>query len=128
MRLATAVALLLAACNGEQQPSTTAAAVAVAEPPRFDEPHLAAGREVWLGTCKGCHDIGVAGAPKLGDAVAWEPRIAKGTATLHAHALEGYFGPSGTMMPPRGGNDRLSDAQVIAAVDYMVAASTIAGP
>lgn len=42
---------------------------------------------------------------------------------LHAHALEGFFGTAGTMMPPRGGNAALTDAQVVAAVDYMVAAS-----
>jgi cytochrome c5 len=122
MRAGLAAVLLLAACQGGT-PAPPAPAAAAAQPPQFDDPHLAAGRDVWIGTCKGCHDIGVAGAPKLGDAAAWAPRIANGTQTLYAHALQGYFGPGGTMMPPRGGNDRLSDANVIAAVDYMIAAS-----
>ena len=29
-------------------------------------------------SCKVCHATGAAGAPKVGDAAAWEPRLAKG--------------------------------------------------
>ena len=36
-------------------------------------------------------------------------------------ALGGLTGPMGTQMPPRGGNDRLDNDQVRAAVDYMLA-------
>lgn len=122
MRAVLIAVLLVAACQ-RGTPAPPPAATAAVQPPQFDDPHLAAGRAVWIGTCKGCHDIGVAGAPKLGDADAWAPRIAKGMQTLYAHALQGYFGPGGTMMPARGGNDRLSDQDVTAAVDYMVAAS-----
>ena len=44
-------------------------------------------------------------------------------AVLHEHAINGHFGPKGTMMPPRGGNDALTDDEVKSAVNYMVAAS-----
>ena len=55
--------------------------------------------------CMACHGAGVAGAPKIGDAAAWGPRIAKGADTLHKHAIEGFQGQAG-FMPPKGGRDR----------------------
>ena len=55
------------------------------------------------------------------DRKAWAPRLAKGTQALYASALGGLTGPRGTQMPPRGGNDKLSDDEVKAAVDYMAA-------
>jgi cytochrome c5 len=79
---------------------------------------LAMGKTVYSQTCVACHGAGVAGAPKFGDKAAWAPRIAKGKATLYDHALHGFQGQAGTM-PPRGGSSD-TDAQVKAAVDYMV--------
>ena len=58
---------------------------------------------------------GVAGAPKLGDIAGWAPRIAQGADTLFEHATKGFKG-----MPPRGGSSQLTDADVTAAIDYMV--------
>jgi len=81
------------------------------------------GREVWTGTCQLCHAEPATGAPQIGDAEAWAPRIAKGKATLYTHALEGFTGAMGDEMPARGANDDLSDDEVKAAVDYMVAAA-----
>lgn len=74
------------------------------------------GKSVFEGNCIACHGSGVAGAPKLGDAAAWAPRIKTGTAALHQSALKGKGG-----MPAKGGNPKLSDADVKAAVDFMVA-------
>jgi len=51
----------------------------------------------------------------------WAPRIAQGTSTLYEHALKGFQGKTG-MMPPKGGSTA-PDADVKAAVDYMVAAA-----
>lgn len=96
-----------------------AAGPADAEFPVFDDPQLTRGRAVWLGTCKACHATGFADAPSVRDKEAWQPRLAKGKETLYQHALQGFFGPMGTMMPPRGGNDRLTDEEVKSAVDYM---------
>ncbi|MCI0466838.1 MAG: c-type cytochrome [Beijerinckiaceae bacterium] len=76
------------------------------------------GKAVYDGSCFACHTSGLAGAPKLGDKVAWEPRIAQGMETLVAHAIQGFQGAGG-MMPPKGGRDDLADADVKAAVMYM---------
>ena len=76
------------------------------------------GEEVFNSLCTACHAAGVAGAPKVGDAGAWGPRIAQGEATLFKHALEGFTGKSGTM-PSKGGNPALSDLEVERAVVFM---------
>lgn len=73
------------------------------------------GKSTYDKTCSVCHATGVANAPKFGDKAAWKDRIAKGMDTLHKHALTGF-----NAMPPKGGNMALSDADVKAAVDYMV--------
>lgn len=91
--------------------------------PEFDAPELQLGRALWLENCQACHASGLAGAPRIGDRVAWEPRIHQGLPTLFEHALKGFAGPSGTEMPARGGNAKLSDAAVKAAVRCMVGAS-----
>jgi cytochrome c5 len=78
------------------------------------------GKEIFGQLCTSCHTAGVAGAPKVGDKAAWAPRIAEGLATLIKHATEGYHGPDGNFMPPKGGNPALNDAQVKAAVTWMV--------
>lgn len=83
---------------------------------------LAKGEDVYKKTCSVCHAAGVAGAPKLGDKADWQPRIAQGNAVLYGHAIKGFTGAKG-MMPPKGGNLALSDADVQAAIDYMVAQS-----
>ncbi len=78
------------------------------------------GQDTYGKACVVCHGAGVAGAPKLGDKGDWGPRIAQGNDMLYEHALKGYTGKKG-MMPPKGGNTALADADVKAAVDYMVA-------
>ncbi len=80
------------------------------------------GEEVYNMACVACHGAGVAGAPKYSDKAAWSPRIAKGTDTLHEHALKGFQGTAG-IMPIKGGRVDLSDKSIINAVDYMVAGS-----
>lgn len=71
--------------------------------------------QIYNRTCMACHATGVAGAPKIGDADAWAPRIAQGAETLFEHATKGFKG-----MPPRGGSSQLSDEDISAAIDYMV--------
>ena len=91
------------------------------EMPRFGDARLAQGRSVWMGTCKNCHWLGVAGAPAVTDFNAWAQRIAKGKELLYNNALKGVRDEKDEIrMPPRGGNPRLTDEQVKKAVDYMV--------
>lgn len=73
------------------------------------------GKAVYEKTCVACHMAGVAGAPKAGDKAVWAPRIAEGKNHLYEHAIKGKGA-----MPPKGGNPGLSDAEVKAAVDYLV--------
>lgn len=82
-----------------------------------DEPK--SGKAVYEGVCVSCHSGAIPGAPALGKAEDWAPRIDKGMDTLYKHAIEGFQGDGG-MMPPKGGNASLSDDEVKAAVDYMV--------
>jgi cytochrome c5 len=80
------------------------------------------GQQIYQTTCVACHDAGIAGAPKLGDKGQWAKHIAKGLDTLYTSALNGVQGSTGAM-PAKGGNPALSNAEVRAAVDYMVARS-----
>jgi cytochrome c5 len=80
------------------------------------------GKKVFDGTCHVCHATGIAGAPKFGDKAAWAPRIAQGEATLIQHAMNGFQGKAG-VMPPKGGNTSLTEADIKAAVEYMTAAA-----
>jgi cytochrome c5 len=83
---------------------------------------VADGEAVYKKACITCHGAGIAGAPKLGDAADWGPRIAQGDALLLEHAIKGFTGQKG-MMPAKGGFVTLSDDEVKAAIDYMVAAT-----
>lgn len=91
-----------------------------AEYPVFSGPTMALGRSIWLDNCETCHAYGVAGAPLASDRQAWTTRADKGVETLYRHAIEGFFGPRGTMMPAKGANESLTDEEVTAAVDYML--------
>ncbi len=75
---------------------------------------LQSGEAVFTAVCSACHATGAAGAPKVGDAGAWGPRIAQGYDTLVKHALEGI-----RAMPAKGGNPDLDDVEVARAVVYM---------
>ena len=79
----------------------------------------AGGEGVYKNACVACHGAGIAGAPKAGDKVAWAARIAQGKPTLYDHAINGYQGKAG-VMPAKGGNAALADADVKSAVDYLV--------
>ena len=73
------------------------------------------GEQVYNQFCGTCHAAGVAGAPVLGDAEAWQPRIAKGMDTLWDHTLNGI-----NAMPPKGTCMSCSDDDLRGALDYMV--------
>ncbi len=91
------------AAGGATQVATAAAAVD--------------GEAIYNQACLACHATGVGGAPVVGDAGSWAPRIAKGIDVLHSSGINGV---AGTAMMAKGGRADLSDDQVIAAVDFMV--------
>ena len=101
-------------------PLAQAPSLVPALPPAVPPEHLE-GKRVFDKTCGLCHGAGTAGAPRPGDKASWAPRIAQGNEVLYQHALLGYSGATG-YMPPRGGA-ALSDAEVKAGVDYLVAMS-----
>jgi len=78
------------------------------------------GAQVFDQSCAACHASGIAGAPKLGDQLQWKTRLAKGAKVLYANALNGVSSSIG-VMPAKGGNPSLSETEVKAAVDYILA-------
>lgn len=73
-----------------------------------------AGKALYSSTCVACHGAGVLGAPKFGSKEDWAPRLKDSMDTVYNYALHGKGA-----MPPKGGSNA-SDADVKAAVDYMV--------
>ena len=95
-------------------PTKAAAAPVAAKAAAAPAAGNAEGKKIFETTCIVCHGTGVAGAPKAGDKAAWAPRLKTGMNALYTSALNGK-----NAMPPRGGNNALSDAEVKAAVDYL---------
>jgi cytochrome c5 len=71
------------------------------------------GEQVYTAQCSACHAAGAAGAPKLGDADAWGPRLKTGYEALLASALNGKGA-----MGKQGGGD-YTDFEIGRAVVYM---------
>ena len=103
--------------SGEEHESSAPTVETPAEP----EPVATSmsGPQVYNAACLACHGAGIGGAPILGDAAQWADRLAQGADTLKEHAVQGYTGSTG-YMPPKGGRLDLADAEIEAAVDYMV--------
>lgn len=78
---------------------------------------LRTGDQVYAGQCAACHTAGVAGAPKLGDAAAWAPRVQTGYEALLISVLKG----KGAMAAQGGGE--YSDFELGRAVVHLVNAS-----
>lgn len=93
------------------EPAAPAAAAAPATETAAVDP---AGEKLYKSICFACHDAGVAGALKLGDKAVWAPHIAEGIDAMVEVAIHGKGA-----MPPRGGS-QASDAEIRAAVEYMV--------
>lgn len=74
---------------------------------------LKTGEQVFQAVCTACHTSGAAGAPKVGDAAAWGPRIKTGYEALLTSALKGKGA-----MSAQGGGD-YADVEIGRAVVYM---------
>jgi len=97
--------IILAGCGGNAEQADVSAASINAHP----------GKEIYDQYCYGCHNPGLNGAPRLGDAEAWAPRIAQGRAVLLTSTIEGI-----AAMPQRGLCLSCSDEELAGAVDYMI--------
>ncbi|QCB47256.1 c-type cytochrome [Hydrogenophaga sp. PAMC20947] len=102
-----AMAPAVAAAPAAEPAAAPVAAVTVAE---------GAGEALYKQACSVCHVAGVAGAPKFGDKAAWAPRVATGLDALTSSVIKGKGA-----MPPKGGS-AASDADIKAAVEFMLAA------
>jgi cytochrome c5 len=103
--------VLLAAST---QPAT-AANVETAHHKSAAEHNLALGKTVFSTNCLSCHGKGAHGAPRRDSASDWKQRLEQNQDTLARHAIDGHG-----QMPPKGGFSTLSDAEVEAAVAYVV--------
>ena len=74
------------------------------------------GSDVYGRFCRTCHDAGLNDAPKVGDAEAWAPRLAKGSEALLANTIEGF---NNGLMPAMGLCMNCSEAELQAAIDFM---------
>lgn len=97
--------MILAGCGDKAETVDASAALLNAHP----------GKEIYDQYCYGCHNPGLNGAPRLGDAEAWAPRIAQGRAVLLTSTIEGV-----AAMPRRGLCLSCSDEELAGAVDYMI--------
>ena len=89
------VALCLFALNGcGDDPGAAPAAEAASRSLQPQDPALAA---IYQRSCASCHTVAATGAPLAGDKAAWEPRLAKGMASLVDSVVNGFGG-----MPPFG--------------------------
>lgn len=107
-----------AAAPAAQAAASAPAPAGAASVAKADATSGADGKAVYNRVCVACHQAGVAGAPKLGDQAAWAPRLAAGTDALYTSVLKGKGA-----MPPKGGQPSVPDADIKAAVDYMIAAA-----
>lgn len=82
----------------------------------YSSPQTRTGQQIVKERCQDCHADGKNGAPKLGDMADWKPRLKNGVDPLVKSAVGGH-----NAMPARGGLANLSDAEMRAAVEYMVA-------
>jgi len=86
----------------------------VALAPAVEAASSRSGKEIYA-KCQGCHDVGVAGAPKYGDRTAWAPRIKRGVDDLLKVAKAGKGA-----MPPKGTCFDCSDSELKAVIQYMM--------
>lgn len=78
----------------------------------------ASGEAVYQAKCNSCHDSGAGNAPRVSVRADWLEREKRGRAAMHESALNGI--PS-TAMAAKGGYAELTDTEVRATVDYMLA-------
>jgi len=87
-------------------------------PPETEGGSVSKAEKLYDASCKLCHGTDTMGAPKVGDAGAWDAVMKKGMDKVLVNAIKGMGG-----MPPKGGNADLSDADTKSIVEFMVNSS-----
>jgi cytochrome c5 len=88
-----ALGMALGACGAAGPPPSPAEVAARAAAAAPADARLA---DLYNGSCRGCHVQPDSGAPLTLDRAAWDPRWAKGEATLIEHTIGGFNGmPAG---------------------------------
>ncbi|MGP9688691.1 c-type cytochrome [Psychrobacter sp. AOP22-C1-C5] len=108
----------VASSEPETVPTETAVTASATEQEVAAEPEVLAadaGAKLYESNCKVCHDAGLLNAPKYGDKAAWSARLGKDKETLYTHSAKGF-----NKMPAQA-VDGITEAQVKAAVDYILA-------
>lgn len=119
LSVSIALSLFICACT-EQQPASapqTAAPIKAAQQ-AAEKSAANLGQLTYQANCAACHDTGVAGAPKIGDQSTWSEHAAHGSEHLLSAVVDGKGA-----MPPRAGNPGLSDAEITAAIEYILTRS-----
>lgn len=98
--------VVLAGCGSETETTTVK--------PKQEEHQV--GEALYKQNCKVCHAQGLNGAPILGNKKMWGPRAEQGSAVLVQHAMEGFG-----LMPAKGGKMDLTEEEITAVVEYMLA-------
>jgi len=80
------------------------------------------GAQVYTYRCAGCHAKTTQGAPMPNDDVEWSMRARQGMKVLMEHTIKGY---KQELMPPRGGCENCSDAELKAAVLFFLKQSGV---
>ena len=109
-----AAVLMLAACGSGQDGKAASPAAAPAPPPVAASPAI---QKIYDSTCSNCHGKPASGAPQLGDAKAWAPRVAQGREVVLGHIINGYKG-----MPPMGMCMQCGEDDFVAVTEYMAGA------
>lgn len=71
--------------------------------------------EIYQANCAACHNAGVAGAPKMGDAAVWTARLEKGLDQVVKAAVVGQGA-----MPPKGMCSSCSESDIKGVIEYML--------
>lgn len=116
------VGTVYAGATGAAQQAAAAAAAAAAASSQVAYGGTTDGKTIYDNLCTACHTSGAGMAPVL-TAAGFGARAAKGVDTLYKHAIDGFTGPDGGIMPPKGGNPALTEEQIHATVDWMLAQS-----
>lgn len=106
-----AVQYMVDESQGGSGESTTATVKAI---PKLS---MADGKKIYEKRCASCHAPGThyLNAPIIGNEKVWDPIIKQGVDIVILHTIHGYGN-----MPPRGGCTECNDAEIKAAVKYML--------